>query len=154
MHISLWSTALQLWELLWLWIVCVWRGAGGRGVCDYNKAVRYCSFSFFSPDITAKREVKNIPKPYPLKGSHCYGIYNMIFSVHSNGPIFRTRLNTLEFHKYTTSEAAFVALLLSICLLYPHAVSEVMGLTVPPNLAHSRGGLSQFLVHRMGRLNM
>lgn len=60
----------------------------------------------------------------------------MIFHVHSNRPIFRTRLNTLEFHKYTTSEAGFVALLLPFVLL------QVMGLTVPPNLVHSRGGLS------------
>lgn len=58
----------------------------------------------------------------------------MIFRVHSNRLIFRTRLNTLEFHKYTTSEAGFVALLLPFVRLHPHAMSEVMGLTVPPNL--------------------
>lgn len=44
--------------------LCVCGKGRGQGVCDYNKAVRYCNFSF-SPDITAKREVKNISKPYP-----------------------------------------------------------------------------------------
>lgn len=35
--------------------------------CVYNKVVRYSSFSFFFPDITAIREVKNIPKHSTLK---------------------------------------------------------------------------------------
>ena len=56
----------------------------------------------------------------------------MIFHAHSNRPIFRTRLDTLEFHKYTASEAGFAALLLPFVLLHAYAMSEVMGLTVPP----------------------